>query len=103
MFRIYRDTRFSKDKIPYKTHAAAHFRHRAAREDVHAPGFYLHLEPGRSFAAAGLWHPEADALKRVRDVIVGQPRRWREATKRVKVEGAALKRPPRGYDPEHAF
>ena len=46
MFRIYRDTRFSRDKSPYKVHAAAQFRHRDGR-DVHAPGFYLHLEPGR--------------------------------------------------------
>ena len=104
MFRIYRDTRFSKDKTPYKTHAAAHFRHRASRDDVHAPGFYLHLEPGRNFAAAGLWRPEADALKRVRNAIVGQPRRWRAVTKGgLKVEGESLKRPPRGYEPEHVF
>ena len=43
MFRIHRDTRFSKDKSPYKTHAAAQFGH-ARGKDVHAPGFYLHLE-----------------------------------------------------------
>ena len=44
MFRIYRDVRFSPDKRPYKTHAAARFPHVMSR-DVHAPGFYLHLEP----------------------------------------------------------
>src|SRR5262245_16529190 len=48
MFRIYRDTRFAKDKSPYKTHVAAHFRHSAGK-DVHAPGFYVHLEPGQVF------------------------------------------------------
>src|SRR3954453_20816279 len=42
MFRIYRDVRFSKDKRPYKAHAACQFRHRFGR-DVHAPGFYVHL------------------------------------------------------------
>ncbi len=46
MFRIYRDTRFFKDKSPYKTTAAAHFPHRDGGKDVHAPGFYLHIEPG---------------------------------------------------------
>ena len=46
LFRIHRDVRFSKDKRPYKTHAAAQFRHSAGK-DVHAPGFYLHIEPGR--------------------------------------------------------
>ena len=56
LFRIYRDTRFSKDKSPYKTAAAAHFPHERGR-DVHAPGYYLHLEPGSVFAGAGLWRP----------------------------------------------
>ena len=49
LFRIYRDTRFSKDKTPYKTNVGAHFRHEAGK-DAHAPGFYLHLEPGMCFA-----------------------------------------------------
>ena len=57
LFRIYRDTRFSKDKTPYKTHTGIHFRHEKAK-DVHAPGFYLHLEPRNVFAAAGIWRPE---------------------------------------------
>ena len=52
LFRIYRDTRFSPDKRPYKTHVAMRFSHRG--KDVHSPGFYLHLEPGGCFAAAGL-------------------------------------------------
>ena len=56
LFRIYRDTRFAKDKSPYKTHAGITFRHVDGR-DVHGPIFYLHLEPGSVFAAAGLWHP----------------------------------------------
>ena len=56
LFRIYRDTRFSADKKPYKTHLAMRFSHRG--KDVHSPGFYLHLEPGGCFAASGLWHPE---------------------------------------------
>lgn len=74
MFRIYRDTRFSRDKSPYKTHAAAHFPHRAANKDVHTPGFYLHLEPGNSMGGGGLWQPDAPALKLVRDHIVERPK-----------------------------
>ena len=50
LFRIYRDTRFSKDKTPYKTHVGIQFRHERNR-DVHAPGFYLHLEPDSVFSA----------------------------------------------------
>ena len=60
LFRIYRDTRFSSDKRPYKTHLAMRFSHRG--KDVHSPGFYLHLEPGGCFAASGLWHPEPATL-----------------------------------------
>ena len=58
LFRIYRDTRFSKDKTPYKTNVGAHFRHEAGK-DAHAPGFYLHLEPGMCFAGCGIWHPDS--------------------------------------------
>ena len=61
VFRIYRDTRFSKDKTPYKTHTGIQFRHERSR-DVHAPGFYLHLEPRNVFMACGCWHPERDTL-----------------------------------------
>ena len=74
LFRIYRDTRFSKDKSPYKTHAGMYFPVRGGK-DVHTPGFYLHLEPGACFAAAGLWHPDAAALAKVREAIVARPAR----------------------------
>ena len=53
LFRIHRDTRFAKNKTPYKTHAGAHFRHVRAK-GVHAPGFYLHMEPGNVFMGAGI-------------------------------------------------
>jgi uncharacterized protein (TIGR02453 family) len=106
MFRIYRDVRFSKDKSPYKTHAAAQFRHVAGR-DVHAPGFYLHLEPSSVFVGAGLWHPERMVLDQIRTAIAEHPRKWTNAitqpefTSRHQLGGESLKRPPRGYDPEH--
>lgn len=106
LFRIYRDTRFAKDKSPYKTHAGLTFRH-ADGKDVHGPIFYLHLEPGQVFMAAGMWHPEADTLRKVRDAIAERPDRWKRvlAKKGVDLGEAtnALKRPPRGYDPEHPY
>jgi len=102
LFRIYRDTRFSRDKTPYKTHAGLSFRHAAGR-DVHAPLFYLHLQPGMVFAAGGLWRPPAEAVKQVRDAIVARPDAWRRATRACPLSHAddRLKRPPRGYDPTH--
>ena len=75
LFRIYRDIRFSKDKTPYKTHAGIQFRHERAR-DVHAPGFYLHLEPGSVFMACGTWHPDRDTLHAIRTAIAARPARW---------------------------
>lgn len=106
LFRIYRDTRFSKDKSPYKTHAGAQFRH-AAGKKVHAPGFYLHLEPGSVFAGAGMWRPERKALEGVRDAISENPDQWKKIVtakpfmRDLTVGGQSLKRPPRGYDPDH--
>jgi uncharacterized protein (TIGR02453 family) len=107
LFRIYRDTRFAKDKSPYKTHAGMSFRHDAGR-DVHGPVLYLHLEPGTVFAAAGMWHPPAEAVKQVRDAIVEHPEAWKRATRGrrgvvLDEDGGALKRPPRGYDRSHPF
>jgi len=100
MFRIYRDVRFSKDKSPYKTHAAAQFRHRDGR-DVHAPGFYLHLEPGNVFMGAGIWHPAGASLGAIRTAIIDNPVRWREAVANLSLGGESLKRGPRGVDPDH--
>ncbi len=106
MLRVYRDVRFSKDKRPYKTNVGAFFRHRQGR-DIHAPGFYLHLEPGEVFAAAGVWHPDRDALARFRAAIVEDPAAWTAAigdpgfVANHVLDGASLKRAPRGFDPEH--
>ncbi len=106
LFRIYRDVRFSKDKSPYKTQAAAHFRHERGK-DVHAPGFYLHLEPDDVFAGAGIWHPDMKSLTRIRDAIVANPAGWRRLTsdgefrRRWQLAGDSLKRAPKGFDPDH--
>lgn len=102
MFRIYRDTRFAKDKMPYKTAAAAHFRHQAGAKDVHAPGFYLHLEPGSCMGGGGLWHPDSTALRKVRDRIVEHNKEWQAVIRSgISISGDTLKRVPAGYDPEH--
>jgi len=106
LMRVHRDVRFSKNKLPYKTNLGIQFRHERGK-DVHAPGLYFHVEPGRAFLACGMWHPEPDALKAVRDAIVDDPKGWKRIrdAKRFKdrweLSGDSLKRPPRGYDAEH--
>jgi uncharacterized protein (TIGR02453 family) len=102
LFRIHRDTRFSKDKSPYKPYTGIHFRHELAK-DAHAPGFYLHLQPGSVFAGAGIWHPDQPTLLRIREAIDRDPDGWRAATERrsFRLEGDSLKRAPTGFDPEH--
>lgn len=102
MFRIYRDTRFSSDKSPYKTHIGVHFFHERAKKAPSVPGFYLHVAPEGCFAAAGIWHPDAAALLSIREAITAGSPDWK-AVKRSKlpIEGGSLKRPPRGFDPEH--
>lgn len=106
MFRIHRDTRFARDKSPYKTHASAHFPV-STKADVHGPGFYLHLEPGSSFAACGIWRPETKDAARIRASILARGPEWKKATtskpfrKRCELEGDVLKRPPKGVAPDH--
>ncbi|HKS25937.1 MAG TPA: DUF2461 domain-containing protein [Thermoanaerobaculia bacterium] len=104
MFRIHRDTRFSKDKSPYKTHVGLHFFHESAKAAASVPGFYLHLQPGESFAAAGIWHPDPASLAKIRERIAGGDAEWKALRKsKLPIEGGSLKRPPRGFDPEHPF
>lgn len=106
LFRIYRDTRFSKDKTPYKTNVGIHFRHERAR-DARAPGYYLHVGPGEVFAGAGIWHPDSEAVTRIREAIVAEPERWTRATrsgafaKQLQLGGDSLKRVPPWADPTH--
>jgi len=106
LFRIYRDVRFSKDKSPYKVHVGLDFRHRIGR-DVHAPSFYLHLQPGETFAAVGVWHPNQDTLQKIRTAIVAKPDRWKGAAygkefrSRYRLSGDVLKRAPTGFPADH--
>ena len=106
MFRIHRDTRFSLDKTPYKTHAGVQFRH-ARGKDAHAPGFYVHLAPEGLFFGGGIWLPPNPQLARIRDFIVDNARSWSRITNAAAVrqaggiQGDALQRPPRGYAASH--
>ena len=74
IFRIYKDVRFSKDKLPYKTHFGCWIT-KGGRKSTDA-GYYLHLEPGKSFAAAGVWMPPAEQLKLIRQEILYNPKAY---------------------------
>lgn len=106
LMRVYRDTRFGKDKTPYKTNVGIQFRHEFGK-DVHAPGFYVHVAPGECFLALGAWRPDKDALARIRQAIVDHPDRWKRARDDRKfralfqLDGDSLKTPPRGFPADH--
>lgn len=107
LFRIHRDLRFSGNKQPYKPWSGARFFHER-RHEVAGPSFYLHIEPGNSFAGGGIWHPESPTLRRIRNFIVDNPAAWKRATgsafrKRFEFHGERLSRPPRGFEPDHAL
>jgi uncharacterized protein (TIGR02453 family) len=115
MFRIYRDTRFSKDKSPYKIAAACWFQHRRADHRVGSEaeggsaGFYFHLEPGHSATGAGLWMPPRPSLNRIRDRLAENHRSFEHVvmnpTFRRRYRGlddeSRLKRMPRGFSEDH--
>lgn len=106
LMRVFRDTRFSHDKTPYKTNIGIQFRH-ALGKDVHAPGFYVHIASDDCFFGVGCWHPDADMLGRIRDRIVEKPEQWFAArddknfTAHWALGGDSLTRPPRGYAADH--
>ncbi len=108
LFRIYRDTRFSNDKTPYKTNTGVHFRHERSK-DAHAPGYYLHLQPGECFMGVGLWRPETKVAYAIREAIADDPARWRKAaygkrfTDVYTLAGESLQRPPKGFEPDHPY
>ncbi|MDQ6965653.1 MAG: DUF2461 domain-containing protein [Mariprofundaceae bacterium] len=106
LMRIYRDVRFSKNKLPYRNNIGIQFRHRQGK-DVHAPGFYVHIEAHEVFVGAGIWHPESDTLKKIRTYIDTHPTRWQDVLQQKEfaqwfhLTGDALKRPPKGYAVDH--
>lgn len=108
LMRVHRDTRFGKDKRPYKTNVGIQFRHETGK-DVHAPGFYLHIEAGGFFVGVGIWRPDALALGKIRDSIVENEKGWlgvkedKKFNKKFRLEGDQLVNAPRGYAKEHLF
>jgi len=104
MFRIYRDTRFSRDKSPFKVSAGSHFPHQARSKDRSVPSFYLHLEPGHCIGGSGIYHPDTASLKQIRDRIATKPNEWDAVLrKKLPIGGETLTRPPAGYDPGGRF
>ncbi|WP_413612877.1 DUF2461 domain-containing protein [Bdellovibrio sp. HCB-110] len=108
VLRIYRDTRFSKDKSPYKTNIAASFPFGTYAKNMDSPGLYLHLEPGQVFVAGGLYMPSSLQLRKIRESILKNPDAFldiveaREFKKHFgALEGEKLKTTPRGISPEH--
>ncbi len=106
LMRIYRDTRFSKSKTPYKTNIGIQFRHEQAK-DVHSPGFYVHIDPEDVFVGAGMWRPESSALAAIRQRIGDKQAEWLRTrdgaafARHFKLGGESLQRPPRGYAKDH--
>jgi uncharacterized protein (TIGR02453 family) len=101
LFRIYRDTRFSRDKSPYKTQVGIYFRHERSKE-AYSPGLYLHLEPRNVFAGGGMWHTDTKIANRVRTAIAKDPDRWAEAKAGIELgQGESLKRVPPAFDRDH--
>ncbi|RYF91523.1 MAG: DUF2461 domain-containing protein [Chitinophagaceae bacterium] len=108
IFRINRDVRFSKNKLPYKNNMSAYFNRDGKKGN--GAGYYMHIEPGNSFAAAGIWAPEPADLGKIRQEIDYNLQEWLQLTgsssfnKQFR-EGLQasekLVRPPKGYDEEN--
>ena len=104
LFRINRDVRFSKNKDPYKNNMAAYF-NKDGKKGLGA-GYYMHIEPGKSFIAGGIWMPEPPVLAGIRQEIDSGFDEWKKMveSKAFKkmfpkgLEGESLTRPPKNYD-----
>jgi len=117
IFRIYRDTRFSRDKSPYKTHLAASFpwlettEHgvEVAEAHAHGNGGYFNFQPGEMYVGGGMWMPEKPRLDAFRRAVVDEPDRVRAALQDPVFVAAfgsvygheSLKRVPPGFPPDH--
>lgn len=105
LHRIYRDVRFSKNKVPYNTHWGGSFK-RASK--LRRGSYYFHLEPGNTFAGIGFWGPEPADLKRIRDEFTFDDKPMRKILKSKKfvetfgtLMGEQIKTTPKGYDANH--
>jgi uncharacterized protein (TIGR02453 family) len=107
LFRIYRDTRFSHDKRPYKTHIAAWWTH-TGLDKTSGAGYYFHIDPKEVIIAAGAYMPEKEQLAAIRHWLLDNHQAFRKILQRPAVrktfnefEGNALTRPPKGFPPDH--
>lgn len=105
LYRIYRDTRFSQDKTPYKTHFSGSYK-RATKQ--RRGGYYFHIEQGNSFVAGGFFGPVPADLKLIRDDIAFDPGPLQKIIKSKgftstfgQLEGEQLKTAPKGYAADH--
>jgi uncharacterized protein (TIGR02453 family) len=101
--RIYRDTRFSKDKSPYNTHVHMGFMHKGSTEENPLPGIGIWWDKSGASVGAGCWMGGTPVLNKIRDAIVDDPKAWATAKKAVTLHHdlAPLKTAPRGYDKDH--
>jgi uncharacterized protein (TIGR02453 family) len=107
LFRIYRDTRFSANKLPYKTHVAAWWSHQGL-EKTSGAGYYFHVSAKEVIIAAGAYMPEKDQLAAIRHWLLDNHEEFRKLLRRaalrktfVEFEGNALTRPPKGFPCDH--
>jgi uncharacterized protein (TIGR02453 family) len=106
LLRIYRDTRFSKDKTPYKTNVGISFNHQA-EAGFCLPGAYIHLSCDECFVGVGCWRPNRDVLRQIRSAILDNPDLWKKVRRQpgfcrlFKMAGESLKTAPRDIDPGH--
>jgi uncharacterized protein (TIGR02453 family) len=108
MFRIYKDVRFSKDKLPYKTNLGASINH-GGRKAPDKAGYYVHLDPSEFFLGSGLYYPMPEKLLAVRNKIAGEFKKFNKIVENKDFkkyygklwQGHALKTAPKGFDKEH--
>jgi len=105
IFRIYRDVRFSKDKLPFKSHFGGQF---TRATNKLRGGYYLHICPGESFLAGGFWEPNKEDLARIRKEFETDASEIRAIVNTAdfkkhfeKLKGEAVKSAPRGFDKNH--
>src|ERR1035437_1069810 len=106
LHRIYRDTRFSKDKTPYKTSWSGSFT-RATKK--RRGGYYFHIEPGNTIIAGGFWNPEPKDLKRIRDEFSHDASALRKILKNKsfinafgELKGEQVKTSPKGFSADNS-
>jgi uncharacterized protein (TIGR02453 family) len=107
LFRIYRDTRFSNNKLPYKTHVAAWWSH-TGMDKTSGAGYYFQVSPKGVVIAAGAYMPEKDQLAAIRNWLLENHVAFHKLLNKPAVkktftefEGEALTRPPKGFPPDH--